>query len=114
MDQKIFLQAGIDCEEGLRRFCGNAGLYAKVLHLFLEDASFSEIAPAMDEKNYGRAREKAHAVKGAAGNLGMKELYGLCVQFMQKLQEQDYTSAEALQEEMRRAYGRIARAVATL
>ncbi len=114
MDQELFAQAGIDCEDGLRRFNNNRTLYETVLRVFLQDTSFSEIKPALDAGDFRTAREKAHAVKGATGNLGMTELYELSIRFMQAVQENDIPSAETLHESMREAYDKARQAVATL
>ena len=114
MDRELLIQAGIDCDDGLHRFSGNEQLYSRVLKVFLQDPSFSEILPALDAENLAAASAQAHALKGASGNLGMKPLYTLCMQFMQAANNGEAAEARRLYTEMAEAYQKVCTAIATL
>ena len=82
MDQARFAQAGIDVQDGLKRFNGNEVLFITVLKVFLQDTSFVALKSALESDDFVTAGEKAHALKGAAGNLGLTVLYNLSIRFM--------------------------------
>ena len=66
---------GVNIEEGLERFMGNRSLYEKMLGKFVELIDKSSINTDFDCNNYDDIIEKAHAIKGATGNLSIKPLY---------------------------------------
>lgn len=85
MDKNILMNAGVDYEEAVKRFSGNAGIYEKFLLKFEEDPSFQELDQAMKSQDYGTAFTAAHTLKGVSGNLSMNELYHELVPFVEML-----------------------------
>jgi two-component system sensor histidine kinase/response regulator len=69
---------GIDVESGLRRLLGNRKTYRRILMKFRKDflAAADTIKTLVSEENYTEAEILAHTVKGAAGNIGARELEG--------------------------------------
>jgi len=66
---------GVDVEDGVNRMMGNEALYRKMLVVLL---GMLEEFPGYMENNagdYTETAEKAHAIKGAAGNLSVTPLY---------------------------------------
>lgn len=66
---------GVDIDGGLRRIMGNEKLYTKLLGRFVEMANSNVIPPDFDASDCTEAIEKAHAIKGTAGNLSITPLY---------------------------------------
>ncbi len=66
----------LDAADALRRLGGDARLYAAILSLFLEDHENAreDIQALILAEDFNQARELAHSLKGAAGNLGAKDL----------------------------------------
>ncbi|MCO4745900.1 MAG: response regulator [Proteobacteria bacterium] len=67
----------IDVADGLRRLRGNHALYRKILLGFGREQMDLEAKVRADvaAENYLAARDRVHAVRGAAGNIGALELY---------------------------------------
>ena len=66
---------GANVDEGLSRCMGNETLYLKLVNTVCDDKSFEILAEAIDNKDYKTAFERAHALKGAVGNLSLSPLY---------------------------------------
>jgi signal transduction histidine kinase/CheY-like chemotaxis protein len=68
---------GIEIANGLGRMGGNQALYLKLLRRFHGDNLhfLEEITSALARDDQKRVRERIHAMKGVAGNLGMLGLY---------------------------------------
>jgi HPt (histidine-containing phosphotransfer) domain-containing protein len=76
MDQQECLRAGIDYNDGVARFVGNAGIYEKFLKEFLSDQSFAALETALDGGDLSASFQAAHTLKGLTGNLSLNVLYG--------------------------------------
>lgn len=68
---------GIDLEAGLSRVAGNEKLYLRLLRKFgsSQGAAVTEIQTILDSVGVGAAVERAHTLKGVAGNIGAMELH---------------------------------------
>lgn len=75
MNKEILESAGIDYEEGMRRFSGVARLYEKYLKKLLTDSTYGEMRSAALEGNIQGAFEAAHKMKAFAGNLSITQFY---------------------------------------
>jgi len=97
MEQKDYLEAGIDYNEGVARFVGNAAMYEKFLRTFPTDRTFAELADAMERKDTNAAFQAAHTLKGLTGNLSLNTLYKDLVVFTDALRgEGNMPLAESL------------------
>ena len=65
----------IDIETALSRVRGNKVIYKKMLNLFLQSTLFTDLENTLSQKDYPKASEVAHGVKGMVGNLGMTNLF---------------------------------------
>ncbi len=66
---------GVDVEEAVERFVGNAALYEKMLRTFPKMIRNSEVDPDFDGNDYADIIEKTHAIKGTSGNLSLTPIY---------------------------------------
>lgn len=66
---------GVNVEDGLRRLNGNEKLYTRLFGSFLKTLNANAIAPDFDCTDYTETLEKAHTLKGTAGNLSVTPLY---------------------------------------
>jgi two-component system sensor histidine kinase/response regulator len=68
---------GVDIAAGLTRVAGNAALYVKLLRTVARDAQSEtrKIHDALDSGNAAEVRERAHSLKGAAGNLSITAVH---------------------------------------
>ena len=66
---------GVDVDGGLKRLNGNEKLYTRLFGSFLKTLNANAIAPDFDCSDYNDIIEKAHTLKGTAGNLSVTPLY---------------------------------------
>ncbi|MCI8484672.1 MAG: Hpt domain-containing protein [Lachnospiraceae bacterium] len=68
-------ELGVNVDDGVRRLGGNAAIYKKMLNTFIKMMKEYSFEPDFDGKEYEDTIEKAHAIKGAAGNLSITPVY---------------------------------------
>ncbi|MCQ4637281.1 Hpt domain-containing protein [Anaerovorax odorimutans] len=115
MEEKTVLalgEAGVDTEAALRRLGGNAALYEKILMKFLDDQSFSEIGPALDQDDYETALKAAHTLKGVSANLGMDRLADACAEVVNHIRANEPDPAKNAYPELEKAYRAVCMALA--
>nr|WP_289766279.1 Hpt domain-containing protein [uncultured Acetatifactor sp.] len=66
---------GVDVDDGLKRLMGNEKLYRRLLGSFVKMIGTQAVDPDFDENDYTEALEKAHSIKGTAGNLSLTPIY---------------------------------------
>lgn len=66
---------GVDVDDGLKRLMGNEKLYRRLLGSFVKMIGTQAVDPDFDENDYAEAIEKAHSIKGTAGNLSLTPIY---------------------------------------
>ena len=92
----------VDLDAGLARVRGNAAIYKKMLGLFEKSEEFAAFEEAIDKKDYKRAGEVAHGIKGMTGNLAFTRVFELSTQLMDTLRTGNVPS-DALLDEYRSA-----------
>ncbi|MEG0894898.1 MAG: hypothetical protein RSE07_06095 [Oscillospiraceae bacterium] len=68
-------KAGINYEDGIKRFAYKAEIYNKYLINFFDDPTFFQLGDYLKEQNYIEAFKCAHTLKGVSGNLSMDDFY---------------------------------------
>ena len=66
---------GADTAAGMARCINDEGFYLKMVSMALQDASFDQLNDAIDAGDLDTAFEKAHALKGVMGNVGLTPLF---------------------------------------
>lgn len=85
MNRYTLTKAGIDCNEGLRRFGGDKKTYEELLRMMLEDPSYTKMLAALDAGDTRKAFEAAHSLKGVSGNLSMVRLHADILPLVEEL-----------------------------
>ena len=83
----------IDMETGLGRVRGNNALFKKMLGMFLNSKEFTPLEEAMTAKDYPKAADVAHAIKGLTGNLALTPLFEESTKLMNQLRGGSYEDA---------------------
>lgn len=78
---------GVDIEGGLKRLNGNEKLYTRLFGSFLKTLNANIIEPDFDCTDYNDTIEKAHTLKGTAGNLSITPLYESYTEILGLLRE---------------------------
>lgn len=68
-------ELGVSVDEGVKRLGGNTAIYKKMLGTFTKMMKNYSVEPDFDGENYEDIIEKAHAIKGASGNLSVTPVY---------------------------------------
>ena len=84
----------INIKEGLSRVRDNKKLYRRMLGMFLENGEFASMEDYLAQKDYPKAADSAHAIKGMTGNLSLTAVFNLSAKMMEDLR-QGITSDES-------------------
>ena len=76
---------GADTTTGLSRCLNNEMLYLRLVSKFLEDTNIYTLKEAVLNKDYDKAFECAHALKGVLANLSIAPLYDIIVNITEDL-----------------------------
>ena len=68
---------GLDVKKGLSIVSNNKTVYAKLLKSFANNAFCEQLVDAIHGGDMDQVRQKAHSLKGVAGNMHMDELFEL-------------------------------------
>lgn len=66
---------GVDVDEALERLGGNESLYKRLLGSLVGTLRDYYVGADFDGNDYAETTERAHAIKGTAGNLSITPLY---------------------------------------
>jgi len=77
----------INIKEGLARVRDNKKLYKRMLGMFLESGEFAVFDDYLAQKDYAKAADSAHAIKGMTGNLSLTQLFTISTKMMEDLRQ---------------------------
>lgn len=86
---------GVDTDGGLKRLMGNEKLYRKLLGSFVKMMNANTIQPDFEGPDYTDVTEKAHTIKGTAGNLSITPIFEAYTQIMNLLRSGQPEEAKA-------------------
>ena len=100
---------GVDIELGIKRLGGNPVLFKKLLRQFAEDYHNlgTEVAEAIERKEYGAAKELVHGIKGVAGNLSTQRLFSASTELDAALNTRTLDSIPELAREFYQALDEV-------
>ncbi len=75
----------VDTDAALMRIRGNKKVYQTMLQLFLDCEEFEALEKSLSEKDYEKAAEVAHGIKGMTGNLSMPLLFKVSTDLNEEL-----------------------------
>ena len=87
---------GVDVDDGLKRLMGNEKLYKRLLGSFVKMIRTQAVDPDFDENEYTEAIEKAHSIKGTAGNLSLTPIYEAYTEILNLLRTDKPAEAKAV------------------
>ena len=91
---------GVNVSEGMNRLGGNEALYTRLLGTFTKTIGNYEILPDFDPADCEALVEKAHAIKGTAGNLSITPVYAAYTTITDMLRAGKPEEARAAQTEI--------------
>ncbi len=78
-------ELGCEVNEGLNRCLNNEDFYLKLVNRALDDNKLPELKNAIVIKDFDKAFEIAHALKGVYGNLSLTPLYDIIYEITELL-----------------------------
>lgn len=98
---------GADVNGALERFVNDEELYHKCIKMFDEGDEFEKLEEAIRSKEYDKAFEFAHSLKGVSGNLGLDPLYNAICALVEDLRHHEYDNVDALLKKVQEEHARI-------
>lgn len=90
---------GVNTSEALGRFMNNSMLYEKLIAKYPDSARTADVAAQFAAKDYEKAVEAAHTLKGVTGNLSLTPLYTAYTEIVNLLRAGKNDEAEKLYNE---------------
>lgn len=90
----------VDVDDGLKRIMGNEKLYTRLLGSFVKMARTNGVCIEEGSDDYTEAIEKAHALKGTAGNLSLTPIYEGYTEILNLLRGGQPVEAKAVLEKI--------------
>jgi len=96
----------LNVPDALKRLDGDKHLYANLLKLFMEEhaVALDGIRTFLDSDDLKQARELAHSLKGAAGNLGAQTLQEAAAAMEQALKKEERATLPELMTSLAKTY----------
>ncbi len=95
---------GANVDEGISRCLDDEEFYIELVKSVIPDKRFDELKAAIAEKNYDKAFEVAHALKGMYGNISITPIYEPVCEITELLRDRkdaDYSALIAKAEEQK-------------
>ena len=95
---------GANVDEGISRCLDDEEFYIELVKSVIPDKRFDELKAAIAEKNYDKAFEVAHALKGMYGNISITPIYEPVCEITELLRDRkdtDYSVLIAKAEEQK-------------
>ncbi|MDD3369622.1 MAG: Hpt domain-containing protein [Lachnospiraceae bacterium] len=107
MNRYKLTKAGIDVNEGIRRFNNNKEMYEKFLMTFPQDPLYARLDKAIKDQDVKEAFQAAHALKGVSGNLSLIELHQQLIPLVEELRNDSLEKAPELFVSVSESYTKV-------
>ena len=87
---------GANTDEGLARCMNKEDFYLKMVNMALADQRFTDLEPVLGQKDYDKAFEICHAIKGTTGNVSLDPLYNAICEMTELLRAKTDTDYSGL------------------
>lgn len=105
----ILEEGGINVKEAMQRFMNNEQLWIKFLKKFKADSSYEKLVKSIEEKEWNKAFEAAHTLKGITDNLALSKLHDLVSRQTDYLrgEDNDFEAAVGMMPEITEVYENV-------
>lgn len=112
--EEVAEELGMDLERVLDRMVNKPQLLIRLLRAFLASDDMELAQTAWQDKDYKVLEERVHSMKGAAGSLGLPDMYETSNELLTAVRRGQYEEVERLFERMEDAYAEVERVVGQL
>lgn len=97
---------GLDCTEMVAKFMDSEQMFLKFYKKFFDssDSVVEELRAAADSDDYAQLENRAHALKGMAGNIGLGAVFAPAQKIVDDMRAGRYTDYKADFERLQAAY----------
>lgn len=111
MNRYKLTQAGVDPNEGIKRFNGKKDIYEKFLNNFPDDEHYAKMLEAIDVGDTEAAFQAAHALKGVTGTISLNELYQNLNPLVEELRNGSLDKVDELLPAIKESYDKVIEAL---
>lgn len=97
---------GLNCDEMIAKFMDSEQMFLKFYKKFFDssDSVVEELRTAVSSDDYAQIENRAHALKGMAGNIGLNAVFAPAQKIVDDMRAQIYTDYKADFEKLQAAY----------
>lgn len=107
MNKYKLSKAGVDANEGIRRFNNNREVFESFLKTFPESGLYEKMVDCIKEKNVEEAFRQAHSLKGVSGNLSLVKLHADLIPLVEELKAGSLEKAPELLSPVTESYNKV-------
>ena len=113
MNKELLTQAGIDVNDGIRRFNDKEDLYERFLFTFPKDVNYDIMCEAISKGDAEQAFQAANAFDWITGNLSLNQLYNHIIPLVDSLKKRRMEKVNELLEVVSVDYDKVIKALST-
>ena len=95
---------GADIPGPMQRLLNDKELYDNCLQMFVGDENFAALGESVKAKDYAKAFNEVHTLKGVAGNLGLVPMFNVLSTMTEALRAKDYSKVDAQYADVMQKY----------
>lgn len=88
MNREKLIEAGVDYDDGVERFCGKPEIYEKYLKKFFQSGLLSAVESRLASGDISGAFRATHDLKSSAGSFSLSRCYTAVCTLTEQLREQ--------------------------
>lgn len=105
--EQELLEYGIDYQDAMDRFDGEAELYEDFVFRFLEDDKYGQVVEALEAGDVEAAHRAAHTLKGVVGNLSFTNYFRQIGAMSDSLKNNDLEIAKSFLPGVKDAHNQV-------
>lgn len=104
--RSLFTEIGLDCTEMVEKFMDNEEMFLKYFKKFFSaaDGVVKELTEAVEAEDLGAIENRAHALKGLSGNVGINGIYNPAKKMVDDIREGNYSTYKTEFRKLSRYY----------
>lgn len=102
--REFYDKIGVDPTNVLQRFGGSEAMLGKFVKKFLADATFGQLADAVEKEDWEATFRAAHTLKGLSGNFDFLKIHELSSKIVERYRAGDFSPIPNLFAELKENY----------
>ena len=104
--REALYKVGLDCTEMIEKFMDSEQMFIKFFKKFFQsaDSVVEELGTAVESDDYAQMENRAHALKGMAGNIGINVVFNIAKKIVDDMRAGKYDDYKADFDKLSAAY----------